>query len=119
MNSQMQSQLDTIFLENLQIDLPEVVQLHRENWLSSIQSGKGGFSHYFLGSIGFGCIITISDDFIQRIPRHVHEQPQPHPALMMKKSTKVRTCQNMAGILGGANAFNFLSFVAGVITLSK
>jgi hypothetical protein len=25
----------------------------------------------------------------------------------------------MSGILGGANAFNFLSFVAGVITLRK
>ncbi len=38
---------------------------------------------------------------------------------MMKKTKKVRTCQNMSGILGGANAFNFLSFVAGVITLRK
>merc|ERR1719433_1404000 len=33
------------------------------------------------------------------------------------KGTKKRTCQNMNGILGGSNAFNFLSFVAGVITL--
>ena len=39
--------------------------------------------------------------------------------MMMKKTKKVRTCQNMSGAMGGANAFNFLSFVAGVITLSK
>jgi hypothetical protein len=40
-------------------------------------------------------------------------------ALMMKKTKKVRTCQNMSGVLGGANAFNFLSFVSGVITLGE
>ena len=33
------------------------------------------------------------------------------------KGTKKRTCQNMNGVLGGSNAFNFMSFVAGVITL--
>ncbi len=38
---------------------------------------------------------------------------------MMKKTKKVRTCQNMSGVLGGANAFNFLSFVSGVITLGE
>lgn len=37
--------------------------------------------------------------------------------MYMKKGKKVRTCQNMSGILGGSNAFNFLSFVAGVVTL--
>ncbi len=33
------------------------------------------------------------------------------------KAKKKRACQNMKGILGGSNAFNFMSFVAGVITL--
>ena len=39
------------------------------------------------------------------------------PVMHVKQSKKKRTCQNMNGILGGSNAFNFLSFVAGVITL--
>lgn len=39
------------------------------------------------------------------------------PVMHVKKGKKKRTCQNMNGILGGSNAFNFLSFVAGVITL--
>ena len=34
-----------------------------------------------------------------------------------KKKQKVRTCQNMAGIIGGSNAFNFINFVAAVVTL--
>ena len=39
------------------------------------------------------------------------------PVMHIKQSKKKRTCQNMNGVLGGSNAFNFLSFVAGVITL--
>lgn len=39
------------------------------------------------------------------------------PTMYMNRKKKVRTCQNMKGMLGGANAFNFLSFVAGVVTL--
>ncbi len=39
------------------------------------------------------------------------------PVMQMKRGKKKRTCQNMDGVLGGSNAFNFLSFVAGVITL--
>ena len=39
------------------------------------------------------------------------------PVMHVKQSKKKRTCQNMNGILGGSNAFNFLSFVTGVITL--
>ena len=39
------------------------------------------------------------------------------PVMHVKQSKKKRTCQNMNGILGGSNAFNFLSFVAGGITL--
>ena len=41
------------------------------------------------------------------------------PVMHVKQSKKKRTCQNMNGILGGSNAFNFLSFVAGVITLAS
>ena len=41
------------------------------------------------------------------------------PVMHVKQSKKKRTCQNMNGILGGSNAFNFLSFVAGVITLVR
>ena len=37
--------------------------------------------------------------------------------VLKKKKKKLRTCQNMSGIVGGSNAFNFLSFVVGVITL--
>jgi hypothetical protein len=39
------------------------------------------------------------------------------PKMHIKQGTKKRTCQNMKGVLGGSNAFNFMSFVAGVITL--
>jgi len=39
------------------------------------------------------------------------------PVMHIKQGKKKRTCQNMNGVLGGSNAFNFLSFVAGVITL--
>ena len=45
-----------------------------------------------------------------------HLQKRSFPTLNVK-GTKKRTCQNMNGILGGSNAFNFMSFVAGVITL--
>lgn len=34
-----------------------------------------------------------------------------------RKQKKTRTCQNMAGIMGGSNAFNFINFVAAVVTL--
>ena len=34
-----------------------------------------------------------------------------------RKKKKIRGCQNMAGILGGTNAFNFINFVAAVVTL--
>ena len=45
-----------------------------------------------------------------------HLEKRSFPTLNVK-GTKKRTCQNMNGILGGSNAFNFMSFVAGVITL--
>ena len=41
------------------------------------------------------------------------------PVMHIKQGKKKRTCQNMNGVLGGSNAFNFLSFVAGVITLVR
>lgn len=41
------------------------------------------------------------------------------PTMHVKQGKKKRVCQNMKGILGGSNAFNFMSFVAGVITLVK
>ena len=47
-----------------------------------------------------------------RTPRQAGRFPA-----IKKKQKKVRTCQNMAGILGGSNAFNFINFVAAVVTL--
>ena len=47
-----------------------------------------------------------------RTPRQAGRFPT-----IKKKQKKVRTCQNMAGILGGSNAFNFINFVAAVVTL--
>jgi len=35
----------------------------------------------------------------------------------MKTDDRMRTCQNMKGLLGGANAFHFLTFVVGLVTL--
>merc|ERR1712155_220043 len=35
----------------------------------------------------------------------------------MGKKKKLRTCANMNGILGGSNAFNYVSFVLAILTL--
>lgn len=39
------------------------------------------------------------------------------PSMTMGKKKKLRTCANMNGILGGSNAFNYVSFVVGILTL--
>merc|ERR1712080_800585 len=39
------------------------------------------------------------------------------PTMYMEKKKKLRTCANMNGILGGSNAFNYISFVIGILTL--
>eukprot|EP00090_Calanus_glacialis_P007386 TRINITY_DN15831_c0_g1_i2.p1 TRINITY_DN15831_c0_g1~~TRINITY_DN15831_c0_g1_i2.p1 ORF type:complete len:353 (-),score=97.92 TRINITY_DN15831_c0_g1_i2:51-1109(-) len=39
------------------------------------------------------------------------------PTMYMGKKKKLRTCANMNGILGGSNAFNYVSFVMAVLTL--
>ena len=57
--------------------------------------------------------IDISEDFHQM--EHLITK-RSFPKIHVKGKKK-RTCQNMNGILGGSNAFNFMSFVAGVITL--
>ena len=57
--------------------------------------------------------IDISEDFHQ-IEHLITKRSFPK---IHVKGKKKRTCQNMNGILGGSNAFNFMSFVAGVITL--
>ena len=37
--------------------------------------------------------------------------------MYMGKKKKLRTCANMNGILGGSNAFNYISFVLAILTL--
>ena len=39
------------------------------------------------------------------------------PSMYMGKKKKLRTCANMNGILGGSNAFNYVSFVLAILTL--
>ena len=39
------------------------------------------------------------------------------PTMYMDKKKKMRTCANMNGILGGSNAFNYVSFVLAILTL--
>ena len=39
------------------------------------------------------------------------------PTMYMGKKKKLRTCANMNGILGGSNAFNYVSFVLAILTL--
>ena len=39
------------------------------------------------------------------------------PTMYMGKKKKLRQCVNMNGILGGSNAFNYVSFVIGILTL--
>ena len=39
------------------------------------------------------------------------------PTMYMGKKKKLRQCVNMNGILGGSNAFNYISFVVGILTL--
>ena len=39
------------------------------------------------------------------------------PTMYMDKKKKLRTCANMNGILGGSNAFNYVSFVLAILTL--
>ena len=39
------------------------------------------------------------------------------PTMYMGKKKKLRQCVNMNGILGGSNAFNYVSFVVGILTL--
>ena len=56
--------------------------------------------------------IEIDDENIHQLVKR-----SDFPVMHIKQGKKKRTCQNMNGVLGGSNAFNFLSFVAGVITL--
>ena len=39
------------------------------------------------------------------------------PTMYLGKKKKLRTCANMNGILGGSNAFNYISFVLAILTL--
>ena len=39
------------------------------------------------------------------------------PTMYLGKKKKLRTCANMNGILGGSNAFNYVSFVLAILTL--
>ena len=57
--------------------------------------------------------------YIEIDDENIHElvKRSDFPVMHIKQGKKKRTCQNMNGVLGGSNAFNFLSFVAGVITL--
>ena len=44
-------------------------------------------------------------------------QKRDMPTMYMGKKKKLRTCANMNGILGGSNAFNYISFVLAILTL--
>ena len=46
-----------------------------------------------------------------------HRVKRDMPTMYMGKKKKLRTCANMNGILGGSNAFNYVSFVVGILTL--
>ena len=39
------------------------------------------------------------------------------PSLHLPRPPALRPCANMNGILGGSNAFNYISFVLGILTL--
>ena len=48
---------------------------------------------------------------------HSERAKRDMPTMYMGKKKKLRTCANMNGILGGSNAFNYISFVLAILTL--
>ena len=48
---------------------------------------------------------------------HSERPKRDMPTMYMGKKKKLRTCANMNGILGGSNAFNYVSFVLAILTL--
>ena len=82
--------------------LDELFQSYKEMWLS--EENREIFEN---------AVNNKSDevtDVEERVKRDM-------PTMYMGKKKKLRTCANMNGILGGSNAFNYITFVMAVLTL--
>lgn len=82
---------DHLVVPTLQLELSRISDQHEQEWLAEMHR--------------------------ETELQNLREKRDDYPTMYVKQAKKKRICQNMKGVLGGTNAFNFLSFVAGVITL--
>ena len=62
--------------------------------------------------------LSVFDDAVRAAEEDVNvRRKRDMPTMYMGKKKKLRTCANMNGILGGSNAFNYVSFVLAILTL--
>ena len=83
--------------------LDEMFERHKEAWLSD--ENRELFEKAVKQED-----VRDDDEKYERVKRDM-------PTMYMGKKKKLRTCANMNGILGGSNAFNYVSFVMAVLTL--
>ena len=64
-------------------------------------------------------VVRDIDSFPRSLRRVVRSSSMFNPSEMHLKTTKLkkRECVDVSGVMGGSNAFNFLNFVAGILTL--
>ena len=90
--------------------LDEIFERHKDVWLSD--ENRERFEKALKGDDtkqNEDHVISLKEDG-KRVKRDM-------PTMYMGKKKKLRTCANMNGILGGSNAFNYVSFVMAVLTL--
>jgi len=87
----------------VQFGLDDIFEKHKEAWISDENR------ELFENAVNIKKLEE-DDDIVDRVKRDM-------PTMYMGKKKKMRTCANMNGILGGSNAFNYISFVMAVLTL--
>ena len=92
-----------LFSEFVDTGLDELFETHKEVWLSDDNREQ------------FDKAVNPKD--IENVEGAQERAKRDMPTMYMGKKKKLRTCANMNGILGGSNAFNYVSFVMAVLTL--
>jgi len=82
--------------------LDEMFETYKNTWISD--ENRDTFEKAMAN------VEDVDHVFSERVKRDM-------PTMYMGKKKKMRTCANMNGILGGSNAFNYISFVMAVLTL--
>ena len=104
----MKNKLPAIFLLQIVIDFVHSNLSQSEQLLLTVQDS--------LDAVYQDHLQAQMRSFITPEGSHRQKRNSQFPKITRKKK-KIRSCQNMAGILGGTNAFNFINFVAAVVTL--